>query len=1152
MTTLNLERSIRRSYLQLAFPNLDDERGNRRAPGMRFGKKPMPTLPISFDRLLCIGALMFLASCSRFEAKVDPKVAPAEKSILAHGNPEPVAASRDSDGVQSEFLESIVLVRPKSAADLQSFLARYDGTVVGDDTIPEPPPELGITLTAEERKPAQFKVRINLAKANADRMSANASAAGLTGQLTFSSDAGMRTFACALDATAAGFRVSRDYVYNSDQAFPVALFATQERQTNPGPPPTFNDPFTNKAYADFGTTGNQSNVFQAWQFIAAHGIQRRATVAIIDSGFYLDPAGLARGTDSDFPPPPLKPFQYDIDFDDPIADGVNSGPPCGGNNPCWWHGTGSAGAAMGIGNNRLGEMGTGGQIADPILLRVNGTKDQRNYAIRTALGWHADVVSMSFGGNCDVYCRKEDRNDNPFDQAVNLGNKVVFVASAGNGYGNPAVGVNVSDAGASTFIHPCIEDHVICVGALNPKANTKIQYSNFGAQVVVFAPTNIPVMSYPPSSGVDSAGNPIPLTLAQADGAPVPQNFGGTSASAPFVAGVVAMMKAVNPDLNHDQVAQILRDTARAGVAPANRMVDAYAALRRAAGSSDIVNDSLEKNDLETTPVNLGSLPPYSRSNLNIDKRDRDYFRFDSPNGSLMMLTLNYPAGLGNVAVHSLESPTGVCEAPVPSAPPAPIATGGQTFVYRVPGGPLRLGLRSDDVNAYNMAITFASDTYPPDDFESNDTVRTAKRLSTRRSVQSASVVYLGDEPRATINATIHSGSDVDFYIVQGARVTMAEKIFIAGAPFLELYGNDSLINLEVFRLNADSSQGAPVGAVNGVRCAPAPLKVQLDEDAYYLVKVSGSPGRYTLRNSVDGDERKFPQIVHDRVYEVLNPGDPVEQVLRFPETFIFTVDGIFSGIQTAGPNVHLRLLDGTGKLLGEGVAGKEGEILSLSAAKSGQMYALEVTAKDANADRPHLDLKWNLAEAKRNSGNLLKNPGAETVQDANEQFADWERIEGRALPSRLSYVEGDDTPSLQDPGSKDRGSRLFASERQGTPSGIQQNIPINEEWRSAINEGRVAAHLSAFLGGNRTAQDRAMVKVTFFDANRRPLGETFLPAVGPRERHDKTGLLPVETNNMVPAGTARVNLELAFGTDQARGIAYADNLELIFSEYLR
>jgi hypothetical protein len=292
--------------------------------------------------------------------------------------------------------------------------------------------------------------------------------------------------------------------------------------------------------------------------------------------------------------------------------------------------------------------------------------------------------------------------------------------------------------------------------------------------------------------------------------------------------------------------------------------------------------------------------------------------------------------------------------------------------------------------------------------------------------------------------------------------------------------------------------------------------------------------------------------VVHDRAYEVVHPGDPVEQVLRFPELFVFTVDGAYSDIQSADQNVHLRLLDGQGKLVGEGVAGQEGETLSLAGAKPGQIYALEVTAKDAKADQPHLDLKWNLAEAKRTSGNLLKNPGAETVQDANEQVADWKRIEGRALPSRLSYVQGDDTPSAQDPGSKDRGSRLFASERLGTPSGIQQNIPINEEWRSAIDEGRVGAHFSAFLGGNRTAQDRAMVKVTFLDANRRPLGETFLPTVGPREREDKTGLFPVESNNMVPVGTALVNVGLTFGMDQVRGLAYADNLELILSEYLR
>ena len=453
-------------------------------------------------------------------------------------------------------------------------------------------------------------------------------------------------------------------------------------------------------------------------------------------------------------------------------------------------------------------------------------------------------------------------------------------------------------------------------------------------------------MSRPPSVGVDGAGNSFPLPLAQADGPAVPNVFGGTSASAPFVAGVVAMMKAVNPDLNHDVVARILRETARVGVAPANRTVDAYAAVRRAAGASDIVKDFFENNDLETIPANLGSLPPYSRSNLNIDKRDRDYFRFDSPNGSLMTIALAYPQGLGALAVHSLESPSGVCEPPA-LVSDTPIAAGGHSLVYRVPGGPLQLGLRADDVNAYNITITFASDTYPIDGYEVNNTVATARRISSLRSVRSGPFIYLGSDPRVTIDATIHDGSDIDFYIVRGATLTSAEKIFIAGFPSLQVYGNDSLINVEVFRLNADNSQGALVVSLNGVRCAPAPLAVRLDEDVYYLVKVSGSPGRYTLRNSVDGDPRRFPELVRDRVYEVLHPGEPVEHILRFPEIFVFAADRAFKGVRAAGQNVHMRLFDVPGKLIAEGVTGHEGETLSLAAASHGQIYALEVTSKN-------------------------------------------------------------------------------------------------------------------------------------------------------------------------------------------------------------
>jgi len=77
--------------------------------------------------------------------------------------------------------------------------------------------------------------------------------------------------------------------------------------------------------------------------------------------------------------------------------------------------------------------------------------------------------------------------------------------------------------------------------------------------------------------------------------------------SAPFVAGVVAMMKSVNPDLNHDAVAQILREARTLERRPKSRAtLDAYAALRRAAGSIDIVKDPLEINDLDTIPSNSG------------------------------------------------------------------------------------------------------------------------------------------------------------------------------------------------------------------------------------------------------------------------------------------------------------------------------------------------------------------------------------------------------------------------------------------------------------------------------------------------------------------------------------------------------------------
>jgi len=1083
------------------------------------------------------------------EALVVASVVPMQPTLAAGGKPQSVGASRDGKGVQSDFIENVVLIRPKDTAQLAAFLSRYGGTIVGDDAVRQAPPEVGIVLTAVQMKPTRFKVRIDPARANVAAMKANAAAAGLGGRVEFSSDAALRTVSAVLDAKAAGFRASADHVAHPQQAFPTTLFATSER-AKAGPPASNDDPFTASAYADFGTVGNASNVRLAWQFIAAHGIVKRTRVAIIDGGFYLDANGIPLGTDSDFPAPG-KPMQYDIDFDDYIADGTNPGPGCGAGNPCFWHGTGSAGVATGRGNNGRGAIGTGWQVADPILLRVNGEAHERNSAIRTALLYGADVISMSFGGDCNQTCRIDDRDDNPYDDEVDGGGAAVFIASAGNGRPpdnsppkTPSVGF---DVGADNRVHPCIEVHVICVGALTSNAATIASYSNFGAQVSLFAPTNVPVMAYPPSQ--DGSGNALPQSVAF--GVPVsPNSFGGTSASAPFVAGVVAMMKAVNPGLNHDAVGQILRETARPGAGKVSRMLDAYAAVRRAAGSSPIVPDALENNDLDSVASNLGAAPLYSRANLNIDARDRDVFKFSSPNGRRMTVSLAYPQGLGAISVDSLESLSSACGTPtLVAGSDQPLGGGGHTMVYRVPGGPLRLTLRGSDINAYNLTLGFNADTYPPDDYENNDTVATAKRLSTRRHAAPGSATAQLEDPRVTIDATLQSDIDNDWYIVQGATPTLAEKVRLGAAPSVAVYGNDSQTSLEVFRLNPDGTRGPLVSKNASAPCGATPLEVVLDEGAWFLVHVSGSAGRYTLKNSLRIDPSKIPDVVHSRVHDVIHPGDPIERVLGFPEFLVLVADPAYRGLRSANEGLHLRLVDAAGKTVTEGAAAHPGERLSLAAATAGAVYTVQVVPIATSAPA-RLSLSWEVAPAARTSDNLIADPGADTPpSDRPGLQQGWRAADGSVMPARLAY-DGrvvDLTP--QSPGPDQRGEHLFGGAAAGRSTAARQDIEIAPAWRDAIDGGRVTARLSAFLGGIGASAGVAQVELTFLDAHGKPLASLRAPTVDARQRDGRTALLPVERSEPVPPQTMAMRVVLSFGPSRSTP-ALADSLRLVLSEY--
>ncbi len=1065
-----------------------------------------------------------------FAPTIDAKLAPTASTVPdAKGKPQAVAASRDAAGVITDFVEGVVRVSPVSEAQLADFLERYDGKVVADNALP-PAPEGFVFESDVDRKATEFLVRVALSRADTDGFAERASDAGLEGAMSFSTTAGLQTMAVVAEARANGFAVAPDIMSYKTQTFPTPLFQSMEGVDGAG---KSIDAFT---VSRFGTGGSQSNVTLAWQFVAAHGIARRVTVAVLDDGFWLTGAGLQRTADSDFPA--QRPAQRDFVQNDATADGPGvTG--CGSGNPCFWHGTGSAGVAVGLLNNMGGAAGTGGLVASPILLRISGQRSQINSAVRYAVALGADVVTMSFGTNCNQACRIYDRDNTPFDDAVNSGKKTVFVAAAGNG---DSAG-NGYDTGAPNFVHPCIEDHVMCVGALNDNATNKIGYSNFGGAVALFAPTNIPAMTRP--AGNDSNPN----------GPTSPQSFGGTSAATPFVAGVAALVKAINPDLNSDAVSKILRDTAHRGPAPVDRYIDAYAAVRKAAEGIPGVQDRFEVGvgGNATTPTELGARESYSEPNLSISARnDRDTFQFESPGATTATIDIMYPPGLGALSLSNVES-LSRCGMSVPLSE-ADLAGRGRRYTFAMAGGPHKLSITGGDINAYNLGVSFSYRLVPDDDYEDNDTVVMARFQYTQVASSPTMAVASRFDPQFTLQATIGGPLDVDYYIVRGTRTTLADKVLLNAYSAVQVYGNDAPLTLDVYELAAGSTQGALVQTVTSGSCSKNPLTVALESDAYYLVRVAGSSGAYTLRNGLEGERKYTPDIVRDQVYVVLHPGDPIEHVIRNPEIYVFTGDQSYSQIRASIPEVHVQLFDSASQLIAEGVAPGvgAGESLSLAKVQTGQVYAMTVTPQVPDKQLT-LRLEWDPVAAASVSTNLIANPGAETVtgSDPSQDVPEWTVRDGLASPRIYFYDAQATNPSPTGPGPAERGDHLFSGGPNNVLSGVRQTIAVPEALRQSVDVGKVKYTFSAYLGGLAAETDTAEATLTFVGAASSVLGSHGLSPVTAFARENMSGLFPEQVSDYLPVGTTSVYVDLTFhgGTGDFND-GYIDNLALTLSQF--
>jgi subtilisin-like proprotein convertase family protein len=284
------------------------------------------------------------------------------------------------------------------------------------------------------------------------------------------------------------------------------------------------------------TSGVDVNVINAWDLYKGAGV----TIGIVDDGLQLTHPDLSpnistvSGIHRDW---------NDSTPNDPNPSSLNA------------HGTAVAGVSAARGNNSIGVSGVAPEAKLAGLRLIAGPASDADEV--DAFGWRNDVIaiknnSWNPSGDSTFITALPSAVNAALLSAVTNGRGglgEVFVWSNGNGGGASAQFV----ADSSNYDGYANSIYVISVGAT---ANTgqASYYTEKGGNVSVTAP---------------SSGGTLGITTTDLSGlsgytsTDYTSNFGGTSASAPMVAGIAALMLQANPALGWRDVKEILIRTAR-------------------------------------------------------------------------------------------------------------------------------------------------------------------------------------------------------------------------------------------------------------------------------------------------------------------------------------------------------------------------------------------------------------------------------------------------------------------------------------------------------------------------------------------------------------------------------------------------------------
>ncbi|MCA9969559.1 MAG: S8 family serine peptidase [Anaerolineales bacterium] len=481
-----------------------------------------------------------------FSYVVDAGVAPfqAELPPLDGATPRPLAAVRTPAGDVSSFVANELIVQTDDTAALAALLARVGGEIV----LEVDPASAGLSGL-----PQTTLVRVDLATADAgglaaDVMALKDAAIESVGEYAFSGDDGVRMFALAAAEARGGLTVGVNWV-GEHTGVPL------DSREAPNGPTLGSIPYTPDAYgwAHFaqGTT-QDIGVPEAWTLLHRAGkLGNRVQLAILDGGFYPN---------ADFPATTFISVVPGIG-DPRNVNGVDGRAP--------FHGTDVLQTAVARADDDFGIVGVAAPVADAIAVYTSYDYMVSIAAVVAARAAGADIMNMSYSADVPAIFGWTVWPFEATTAAVRASGALLF-ASAGND------GANVDGEDCfivcweHTWVTPCENAGVICVGGLNWDSKRRHPNSNYGSEHVdIYAPYVVYSGQSPAAPGGGATAGAI----------------NGTSFAAPYAASVAALVWAADTGLSAGQVWDVLVATAHSSPdGRVNRYVNAYDAVFEAVG----------------------------------------------------------------------------------------------------------------------------------------------------------------------------------------------------------------------------------------------------------------------------------------------------------------------------------------------------------------------------------------------------------------------------------------------------------------------------------------------------------------------------------------------------------------------------------------